>query len=60
MNRSKSPFKNIEIPTIVAQSLNNEAITILPLYNNEVKIIVKSEDGQTTETYTIPISYTHL
>lgn len=53
MNRSKSPFKNIEIPTIVAQSLNNEAITILPLYNNEVKIIVKSEDGQTTETYTI-------
>ena len=53
VNHTKSNLKNVEIPKIVAQGLNNEAITILPLYNNEVKIIVKSEDGQTTETYTV-------
>lgn len=42
-----------DYPNIEALAENNEAITVLPVYNDEVKIIVRSEDGNTTVTYTI-------
>lgn len=42
-----------DYPVIKAQSNNNEAITVLPVYDNETKIIVKAEDGKKEETYTI-------
>ena len=44
---------NNDYPSVEALANNNEAITILPVYDNEVKIIVRSEDGNTTETYKI-------
>lgn len=40
-------------PVVTANSKNNEAITILPVYDNAVKIMVKSEDGNNTQIYTI-------
>lgn len=40
-------------PEIIAKANNNEAITILPVYDNTTKIIVKSEDNQTSNVYTI-------
>lgn len=42
-----------DYPQVKALANNNEAITILPVYNNVVKILVKSEDGQSINTYTI-------
>ena len=44
---------NSDYPSVEAFANNNEAITILPVYDDEVKIIVRSEDGNTTETYKI-------
>ena len=44
---------NNDYPSVEALANNNEAITILPVYENEVKIIVRSEDGNTTETYKV-------
>lgn len=44
---------NASIPEISAFGNNNEAISIVPTYNNETKIIVKSEDASKVETYTI-------
>ena len=46
-------LENNEYPNIEAISNNNEAITILPVYENEAKIIVRAEDGKTTVTYTV-------
>lgn len=44
---------NNDYPSVEALANNNEAVTVLPVYDNEVKIIVRSEDGNTTETYKI-------
>ena len=46
-------LENNDYPSVEALANNNEAITVLPVYDNEVKIIVRSEDGNTTETYKI-------
>ena len=46
-------LKTADTPSVIAQGNNNEAITVLPVYNNEVKIIVRAEDGKTIENYTI-------
>ena len=46
-------LKTADYPTVEASAKNNESITVLPVYNDEVKIIVKSEDGKSVATYTI-------
>ena len=46
-------LKTTEYPTVEASAKNNESITVLPVYNDEVKISVKSEDGKSVIIYTI-------
>lgn len=46
-------LKDDKYPTVTATANHNESITVLPAYDNMVKIMVKSEDGKASETYTI-------
>ena len=51
--RYETPAQVVELKDIT--TVNNAAYTVLPVYNNEVKILIESEDHNTRETFVIKL-----
>lgn len=55
-NSSKFGYSSVKVndgDVVTARGIDNAAVTILPVVNNTVSIIVLSEDGETVNTYTL-------
>ena len=45
--------KEVEAKTVEAVGADNAAVTVLPTYENAVRIIIESEDHKTTNTFVV-------